>query len=159
MEELKKILDTSKFSQVGYVVNNLEESIEKYEKLFGCKPVKVKENSGPYEITKTTVFGEPAPKADCRMAFFDLVNGVQIELIEPNQEPSAWRNGLNEDGEGIHHLAFNVDDAEEVANRLVSEMGGVIEQVGNYGNGSGRYIYVAVKNTLKCRIELLESFE
>ncbi len=40
--------------------------------------------------------GNTAKKANCRLALFDLTPGVQLELIEPNEEPSVWRDSLNE---------------------------------------------------------------
>ena len=58
----------------------------------------------------------------------------------------------------IHHIAFQVDDADEVAKRLQEEMGATFEQEGNYGDGSGKYIYLLCEETLKCRLELLQSF-
>ena len=54
------------------------------------------------DVIQTKVFGEPAPKAAAKLAFFDLTPGVQLELIEPNHEPSVWRDHLDKYGEGIH---------------------------------------------------------
>ena len=51
-----------------------------------------------------------------------------------------------------------MDDADEVAKRLQEEMGATFEQEGNYGDGSGKYIYLLCEETLKCRLELLQSF-
>ena len=33
-----------------------------------------------------------------------------------------------------------------------------VEQEGNYGDNSGRYVYLDAFDLLKCRVELLESF-
>ena len=109
-------------------------------------------------MTQTQVYGKPAPDAACVMAFLICPLSVQLELIQPNEEPSVWRDYLNTYGEGIHHIAFQVDDADEVAKRLQEEMGATFEQEGNYGDGSGKYIYLLCEETLKCRLELLQSF-
>ena len=154
---LKEILRQAKFAQVGFVVNDIEETKRKYALLFDCLLPET-QPCGDYEITQTRVFGEPAPGANCKLAFIDLTPGVQLELIEPNHEPSVWRDHLDRYGEGIHHIAFNVEDADQVISRLKTEFGAVVEQEGNYGDGSGRYIYLDVQDALKCRIELLESF-
>ena len=91
------------------------------------------------------------------MVFFDLVPGVQMELIEPNEAPSVWRDFLNENGEGIHHIAFNVTGMEEVIKELEAE-GVNLVQYGKYGDASGHYAYMDGHKDYKCLIELLESF-
>ena len=154
---LKAILKNANFSQVGYVVNDIEETKKQYALLFDVMAPETMP-CGDYEITQTKVFGEAAPEANCKLAFFNLTEGVQLELIEPNQAPSVWRDHLDKYGEGIHHIAFNVDDADPVIDQLRKEYGAVVEQVGYYGDGSGRYIYLSLHDKLKCRIELLESF-
>ena len=154
---LQAILQQAKFAQIGFVVNNAEETARQYGRLFDIVAPKAQE-CGEYEIMQTRVFGEPAPDANCKLAFIDLTPGVQLELIEPNEAPSVWRDHLNRYGEGIHHMAFFVDQADPVIEQLKEEFGAVVEQVGNYGDGSGRYIYLSLQDQLKCRIELLESF-
>jgi len=154
---LKEILNHAKFSQVGFVVNDIEETKKKYALLFDVAEPATN-GAGEFEIIQTKVFGKLAPKASSKLAFFDLTSGVQLELIEPNQEPSVWRDHLDKYGEGIHHIAFQVDNADEVIDRLKKEFDAVVEQEGNYADGSGRYIYLSLQKELKCRIELLESF-
>ena len=155
---LKEILSQARFAQVGFVVNDIEETKEKYALLFDCLAPEARP-CGEYEIMQTRVFGEPAPKANCKLAFIDLTPGVQLELIEPNHEPSVWRDHLDKYGEGIHHIAFQVENGDEVIDRLKKEFGAVVEQEGNYGDGSGRYVYLGGQKSLKGRIELLESFK
>lgn len=154
---LKQILGQADFAQVGFVVNDIDTAKKKFSLLFDCSEPDAN-ICGEYKIMQTRVFGEPAPEANCRLAFFDLTPGVQLELIEPNEAPSVWRDHLNKYGEGIHHIAFQVKNADAVIERLKNEMGAVVEQMGTYGDGSGRYIYLSVQEELKCRIELLESF-
>lgn len=43
---------------------------------------------------------------------FDM-GSLQLELIEPDQQPSTWRDYLNEHGEGPHHIAFVVEGMKE----------------------------------------------
>ena len=139
------------------MVNDIEKAKKQFALLFGCE-IPPTCDCGTFDVTQTQVYGKPAPDAACVMAFFDMSPGVQLELIQPNEEPSVWRDYLNTYGEGIHHIAFQVDDADEVAKRLQEEMGATFEQEGNYGDGSGKYIYLLCEETLKCRLELLQSF-
>lgn len=157
MISMGKVLEHVNFSQVGFVVHDIEKTKQIYAALLGV-PVPPTQDGGEYEITKCSVAGKPAPDAKCKLAFFDLRPGVQLELIEPNEAPSVWRDILNEKGEGIHHIAFNVDDTDATVKLLQEEYGAVVEQHGIYGDGSGQYTYLNTQELLKCRIELLESF-
>lgn len=154
---LKQILGQADFAQVGFVVNDIEATKKKFALLFDCAEPDAN-ICGEYSVMQTRVFGEPAPEANCKLAFFNMTPGVQLELIEPNKAPSVWRDHLDKYGEGIHHIAFQVKNGDEVIERLKNELGAVVEQMGTYGDGSGRYVYLSLQDELKCRIELLESF-
>lgn len=91
------------------------------------------------------------------MAFFEVGPGMQLELIQPNDKPSTWRNFLVEHGEGIHHVAFQVKDSK--ASRANAEAAGLkLVQRGVYGDGSGEYNYFDAPE-LKCIVEILESYK
>jgi hypothetical protein len=60
------------------------------------------------EITEATFMGEPS-EATVKLAFFDF-GQVQVELIQPDETPSVWRNYLNAKGDSAHHIAFRVRD-------------------------------------------------
>lgn len=154
---LKGILERSKFAQVALVVNDIETVKKEWAKLFGIEEPETQPYTDP-TITKTRIFGEDAPLANSKLAFIDLVPGVQIEFIEPNQEHSVWRDEITRSGEGLHHIAFYVDDTDKVVQQLKDEFEAVVEQEGFYGDASGKYTYLSLHKHLKCRVELLESF-
>ena len=142
-------------AQVGFIAKDIEETKRKWADLLGVE-VPETQPCGDYEITQTVFEGEPAPKADSLLAFFDVGPGLQIELIQPNEEPSTWRNFLNEHGEGMHHLAFQVKDSGTQVAR--AEAAGLrLVQHGKYGDGNGEYNYLDAPD-LKCIVELLESY-
>ena len=74
------ILDTNVVTQVGFIVRDIEKSKKRFAEFFGIEPPQ-HFDGGKYEITGTSVMGEPAPDANCYMAFFDAGPNVQIELI------------------------------------------------------------------------------
>lgn len=148
-------LDPKRFSQVGFIVKDIDEARENFAKLFGCEVPPANPCGSP--AAKTVYKGEPAPAAKSKLAFFDLVPGVQLELIEPNEEMSTWREYLNEKGEGIHHIAINVDNTEEAV-KACEALGMKVVQRGFYDDESGQYTYLDGGNIFKCVIELLESF-
>jgi len=151
-----QLIGTDTLTQVALVVNDIEKTKARLAQFFGIDaPPTI--NSGDYEITKTEVNGSPSPYASCTMAFFSVGNGVQLELIEPNETPSVWRDFLNERGEGIHHIAFNVKGMEAVIESCEG-FGMKLVQKGNYGDGSGCYSYLDGGEGLPFILELLENF-
>ena len=152
------VVGTHLVAQVGFIVKDIEETKKKWAAFLGME-VPPTQPCGDYAVTQTLFEGKPAPEADSLLAFFDVNPGLQIELIQPNEAPSTWRNFLNEHGEGMHHLAFQVkDSAAQVANAEAAEAAGLkLVQHGKYGDGSGEYNYLDAPD-LKCIIELLESY-
>lgn len=146
---------TDMLAQVGFIVKDIEATKRKWAGFLGVE-VPPTQTGGDYEVTKTVFQGKPAPEANCLLAFFDVGPGLQLELIQPNDAPSTWRNFLNEHGEGMHHVAFQVKDSgAQVAN---AEAAGLkLIQHGIYGDGSGEYNYLEAPE-LKCIVELLESY-
>lgn len=153
---MEGIIGTNTLTQVGFIVHDIETSKKKFAEFFGVS-VPNHIDGGKFEITGTTVNGEPAPYANCFMAFFDAGPNVQIELIQPNGEKSTWQDFLDEHGEGIHHIAFHVKGMDE---KILSceQFGMKCVQRGKYGNGGGEYAYLDAHKDMKCLIELLENY-
>ncbi len=149
-----KTIELNAIAQVGFIVKDVEATKAKFAELFGVE-VPPTIDGGEYEITQTVYKGEAAPEANCLMAFFNLDNGFQIELIEPNEAPSTWREFLEQHGEGIHHIAFRMKGMQENI-AACEKFGMTLVQKGEYGNGAGRYAYLDANADLKCMIELLE---
>ena len=150
------VVGTHLLAQVGFIVKDIETTKRKWAAFLGME-VPETQPCGDYEVTQTVYEGQPAPEANSLLAFFDVGPGLQIELIQPNEAPSTWRKFLDEHGEGMHHLAFQVkDSAEKVAS---AEAHGLrLVQHGTYGDGGGEYNYLDAPE-LKCIVELLESYK
>ena len=54
------------------------------------------------------------------MAFF-RINDIRLELLEPTDPSSAVAKFLENRGEGLHHLAFTVEDIQERIAELKQE--------------------------------------
>ncbi len=149
------VVGTGVIAQVGFIVKDIETTKRKWAEFLGIE-VPPTVGCGDYEVTQTEYKGQPAKNAECVMAFMDIAPGVQLELIQPNEEPSVWRDFLNEKGEGMHHLAFNVQGMSEKITAC-ENFGMRLEQRGEYGDASGRYAYLSAYDDLKLLVELLES--
>lgn len=64
------------------------------------------------------------------------IGSVQLQLIQPKEGDSIYKDFLEQKGEGVYHLGFVVEDIE-ISEKEVREMGlGVISR-GRRKNGSG----------------------
>jgi len=149
-------IKTNAVIQVGLIVKDIEKTKKKWADFFGVS-VPATVEAGDYEITRTKYKGRNAPKAKCKMAFFEAGNNMQLELIQPNKEKSTWRDFLDKNGEGIHHIAFGVNGMEKILENCLKD-GIKCVQRGRYGDASGEYAYLDTGKDLKCVIELLESY-
>jgi catechol 2,3-dioxygenase-like lactoylglutathione lyase family enzyme len=153
---MEGVVGTHLVAQIGFIVKDVEASKKKWADFLGVE-VPPTQPIGDYAVTQTEFMGKPAPEAYCWMAFFEVGPGMQLELIQPNDKPSTWRNFLVEHGEGIHHVAFQVKDSK--ACRANAEAAGLkLVQRGIYGDGSGEYNYFDAPE-LKCIVEILESYK
>lgn len=148
----KGILGTKIVTQIGFVVNDIEKTSQAFADFLG---VEKPQWSLTDTIDKThgEFNGQPCP-ARAKLAFFHVGETLDIELIEPDETPSIWRNVLNEKGEGVHHIAFVVNGMKEKI--LALEGNGMkLLQRGEYTGG--RYAYIDCVDQLKTIVELLEN--
>ena len=145
-------LGTSIVCQVGILVNDIEKSSQEFADFLGMDKPKWSW-TGSYEDAKTEFMGQPSA-ARCKLAFFKVGSQLDIELLEPDNEPSTWRNDLNKNGEGVHHLAFFIKGMNEKI-QLCEKNGMKLLQKGEYPGG--RYAYIDANNTIKTLVELLEN--
>jgi len=102
-----ELFEPSRFCQVGIVVKSIDETIKYFEKVFGFGPFEIRQVDYP----NATYYGEIAGYRGKR-AFFYL-GPIQIELIELIDGKTIHEAFLKEKGEGVHHIAFEVDNLEK----------------------------------------------
>jgi len=94
-----------RIEHIGIAVSDAEKAIETFSTLLG---------SGVYK--SETVVGEGV------RTHFLWADGVKIELLESLSDSSPVARFLSKRGEGVHHIAFSMDDASTVSKTL-SEAG------------------------------------
>src|SRR5690625_5655535 len=92
-----------KIAHIGIAVYNIEASIPFYTKLLGLT------------LEKT----EEVESEQVKVAFFKIGES-RIELLEPLSEQSPIHTFLQKKGEGIHHIALEVDDINQRLAQLKS---------------------------------------
>jgi methylmalonyl-CoA/ethylmalonyl-CoA epimerase len=149
-----KGIGTDVVIQVGLVSNNIAAMAKRYQAVLGLPTPNTQETPG-YKITEATFNGAPT-EASAKLAFFDF-GQAQLELIEPDQTSSVWRNDLNTSGDGTHHIAFKVESTQRAVAHFAKH-GISVSQQGYYGDRSGMYTYMGSHEALGVVIELLENF-
>ena len=93
-----------KIEHIGVAVKHLSASIPLFEKLLNtpCYKTEVVENG------------------QVNTAFF-RTGESKIELVEPYAPGSVITNFIEKRGEGLHHIAFEVDDIKAEVERLMDE--------------------------------------
>ncbi|MCL2571472.1 MAG: VOC family protein [Defluviitaleaceae bacterium] len=148
----KNILGTNVVVQIAIVVHDIEKTSQDFADFLGVEKPEWR-LTGTREEAQTEYRGVPS-NARAKLAFFPLGGNLQLELIEPDMEPSTWREGLDKNGEGIHHIAFFIKGMKEKTMQLEAN-GMTLIQKGEYTGG--RYAYIDAESTLKTVIELLEN--
>ncbi len=151
-ESESPIIETKTLAQVAMVVKDIEESGKIWAEVLGVEPPEPFVSTS-HQDRPTTYKGE-VTNAEAKLAFIKLGN-LELELIEPLGEGSTWQEFLNVHGEGIHHIAFWVEDKEGVSKKL-SLKGIPTIQTGGWDTGG--YSYVDARETLGCIVELLQNF-
>ena len=98
-------LQLKTFDQVGIMVKDIDKVMEIWTRLFGF---------GPWSTREIDAMDDKIYPRKVKLAFTD-VGQVEIELLQPIED-KLKQDWLDTHGEGIHHLAFRVDDlAKEVS--------------------------------------------
>lgn len=86
-------MKTTHIEHIGIAVSNLEQSIKYYEEVLGL------------ECYKT----EEVADQKVRTAFF-MIGGTKLELLESTDPDGPVAKFIEKKGEGIHHIAFAVEN-------------------------------------------------
>ncbi len=101
---------------IGIAVNNLKESAALFEKVLGTRP-----------------HYEDAPCQKVSEAVFKLGKGAEIDLVEPTGPESTVAKYLEKRGEGLHHIALEVDNVDNELKAMESQGIQLIDKEGREG--------------------------
>lgn len=112
-----------KVMQIGLVVKSVAEGVKKYQEC-GIGPWEIKE-LGPDKLGNLTVRGERLDFA--LLAAVAMIGDTQIELIEPLDDKSIYSEFLQQHGEGLHHLAMDIDGFQKTISFFENKGVGVLQ--------------------------------
>jgi methylmalonyl-CoA/ethylmalonyl-CoA epimerase len=131
---MQNSIPLSGFIQIAIVVEDIDLAIEEWCKLLN-------EPKPSVRITKAA----PNPNETYRgqvacyglkLASIKSDRGFIIELHEPDENPSTFREFLNKHGNGVHHIGFQVGEARDAVVSELESIGYVMRTIGMYTGGS-----------------------
>lgn len=128
-----------KIEHLGIAVKDIDTSNELFEKLLGQKPYKQEAVESENVITSFFKTGE-----------------TKIELLQATAPESAIAKFIEKKGEGIHHIAFDVEDIYSEIERLKSEGFQMIHETPKEGADNKIIAFLHPKNTNGVLIELCQ---
>lgn len=121
---------TDKINHIGIAVHNIDESLAFYRDTLGM------------EFEGTEVVEEQKVK----VAFLS-VGESRIELLEPTSDDSPVAKFLEKNGEGTHHVAYEVADIEAVLSDLKAKGVRLIDETPRNGAHGTRIAFLHPKAT------------
>lgn len=129
----------NKIEHIAIAVKSLAQSIPLYEKLLGTACYKKEEVASEKVNT----------------AFFQTGES-KIELLESSDENGVISRFIDKKGEGIHHIAFAVDNIQDEITRLKKEGFEFISETPKLGADQKLICFLHPKNTNGVLIELCQ---
>ncbi len=123
---------------VGIVVRNLDDTMDLYSKMLGLEP------ESRHEIAE----------AKLRIANYRIGEGSQVEFLEA-APGSPLAQFLESNGEGLHHIAFEVDDIDAELRALAGMGIGLVDKEARPGP-EGKIAFVGPQATHGVLIELVQ---
>ena len=131
-----------KIEHIGIAVSNLDEANDVYSKILGSNPYKTEEVQTESVITSFFKCGD-----------------IKIELLQALSEESAISKFIQKRGEGMHHIAFQVDDIYSEIMRLKKLGFKIINETPKKGADNKLICFIHPKSTNHVLIELCQEIK
>lgn len=131
-----------KINHIGIAVKNIETASPLYRDILGMT------FEGTEEVAEQKV----------KVAFF-AIGESRVELLEPTSPDSPVAKFLEKDGEGIHHIAYEVEDIAGALERLRQENVRLVDEVPRCGAHGTRIAFLHPKATSGVLTELCQAGE
>jgi methylmalonyl-CoA epimerase len=129
----------TEIDHVAIAVRDLDDAVEYYRTTYGVDPVhrEVVDNDGVEEVLLR-------------------VADSYIQLLTPVRDDSPVAKYLDKNGEGIHHIAYRVDDCATALDRVKREGHQVIDEVPRPGSRGTTVAFLHPKTAFGTLIELVQ---
>jgi len=131
-----------KVEHIGIAVKSLSASVPLFEKL----------------LNTTCYKTEPVESEKVNTAFFQT-GETKIELLESTEEDGVISRFIERKGEGIHHIAFEVNDIHKEMDRLKKEGFALLNDEPKKGADNKLVCFLHPKSTNAVLIEICQSIK
>jgi methylmalonyl-CoA/ethylmalonyl-CoA epimerase len=132
----------TKIEHIGIAVKDLQKSNELFSKLFGKDHYKIEKVESEHVSTS-----------------FFMLGDTKIELLEASSPDSAISKFIEKKGEGIHHIAYAVDDVLEEMKRLENEGFELLNKEPKKGADNKLICFLHPKSTNGILVELCQEIK
>ncbi|MCD6104402.1 MAG: methylmalonyl-CoA epimerase [Thermosipho sp. (in: Bacteria)] len=132
-------MKVNKIDHIGIAVKNAKERLKLYEDFLGLKVKNI----------------EDLADRGLRTYFIEI-GETRFELLEPLNENSEISQFLEKKGEGIHHIAVNVEGIEQAVELAKSKGFKPLSEVPKSGAGGTKVLFLHPKTTGGILLELVE---
>lgn len=133
-----------RINQLGFIVEDMARAIRDYSKIYHIERWYHAAN----EMKDQNYYQGKKIKDDGFDVVIGYSGGLEIELITSTAEENIYVNFLRENGPGLHHVSYFVDDLDKAV-KDYQDMGFELVQNGTMGNRSvvTRYAYLRPPNS------------
>jgi hypothetical protein len=140
--------------QVGMVVKDIERTMALLSRLFGIGPFR--QTEWPIDRPDMKyVYRGVERKMRMKLAFASL-GPVELELIQPLEGESDYKEFLASHGDGLHHILFDVPNMDEITTALAGEGIGVL-QTGTGLRPGTRWAYLDTAGLIGFNLEMRQT--
>ncbi|MBK6835009.1 MAG: methylmalonyl-CoA epimerase [Bacteroidetes bacterium] len=132
----------TKIEHIGIAVKDLQKSNELFSKLFGKDHYKIEKVESEHVSTS-----------------FFMLGDTKIELLEASSPDSAISKFIEKKGEGIHHIAYAVDNVVEEMKRLENEGFELLNKEPKKGADNKLICFLHPKSTNGILVELCQEIK
>ena len=129
-----------KLEHIGIAVKSIEKSNELFEQLLGQGPYKMEEVESEHVLTSFFSTGES-----------------KVELLEATDENSPIAAFIQKKGEGIHHIAFEVENIYTEIDRLKAAGFRVLNETPKKGADNKLVCFIHPKSANGVLVELCQT--
>ena len=113
-----KVFGSKTITHIGFVANDAKKTAAAFADVFGAEVS---------DVTDVKPAGFPEGHQGDRKAYTRVANvrfdNMVLKIAQPMGGPSPWRDFLDKYGEGVHHIAFDVNGLEDQVHLLESKGG------------------------------------
>ena len=124
---------------IGIAVKDLKEAMSIYRDIFGLKFIGTEEIKEQKIIHSTFLAGK-----------------VKIELVQPTHPDSTVGKFIEKRGEGIHHIAFRVENIDQSLKKLSSKGVNLIDKKARIGADGAKIAFIHPNDMKGVLIEFVE---